>query len=104
MLGGTNCRQWNEFGSEPHCLLSGLLWWNTRQYHITTMKETGDQQSEFPRQGSAKVKPPTYQPSAQEMNEEFDMPGAIVETVRRAFFKPLDLGRKHQATEKAGTT
>ena len=30
----------------------------------------------------------SYQPSKAEMEEEFDMPGADMETLRRAFFKP----------------
>lgn len=37
-----------------------------------------------------KVKPPTYQPSASELHEEYDMPGASMETLRKAFFKPLE--------------
>lgn len=30
-----------------------------------------------------------YQPSKAEMEEEFDMPGADPETLRRAFFRPV---------------
>jgi hypothetical protein len=33
--------------------------------------------------------PRTYQPSRAELREEFDMPGASMETVRRAFFRPV---------------
>ena len=54
------------------------------------MKKTADSKSGVTKQASAKVKPPTYQPTAQEMNEEYDMPGASMETVRRAFFKRVD--------------
>lgn len=54
------------------------------------MKKTVESKSGATKQASAKVKPPTYQPTAQEMNEEFDMPGASMETVRQAVFQPLD--------------
>ena len=30
-----------------------------------------------------------YQPSAKELKEEMDMPGAPMETVRKAFFRPV---------------
>ena len=33
--------------------------------------------------------PRTYQPSRAELREEFDMPGASMETVRKAFFRPF---------------
>ncbi|MDE0695288.1 MAG: hypothetical protein OXH76_05585 [Boseongicola sp.] len=36
-----------------------------------------------------RVKPSTYQPTKAEMEEEIDMPGADMPTLRRAFFKPL---------------
>ena len=36
-----------------------------------------------------KPKPSDYQPSKAETEEEIDMPGADLETVRRAFFRPL---------------
>ncbi len=35
------------------------------------------------------LKPPDYQPTKAEKEEEVDMPGASLETVRRAFFRPL---------------
>lgn len=54
------------------------------------MEKTGDHNSGTTKQASVKVKPPTYQPSAQELNQEFDMPGASMETVRRAFFNTVD--------------
>ncbi len=54
------------------------------------MKKTADHKSGAVKQASLKVKPPTYQPTKKEMNQEFDMPGASMETVRRAFFKPVD--------------
>ena len=35
------------------------------------------------------LKPSDYQPTKAEKEEEVDMPGASLETVRRAFFRPL---------------
>ena len=32
-----------------------------------------------------------YQPSRAEMRKEFDMPGADIETVRKAFFQPVEV-------------
>lgn len=63
------------------------------------MKNTTDSKSGATKQASAKVKPPTYQPTAKELNEEYDMPGASMEAVRRAVFKPLNEGEKGQANE-----
>ena len=37
----------------------------------------------------AELKPSDYQPTKAEKEEEVDMPGASLETVRRAFFRPL---------------
>lgn len=54
------------------------------------MKKTADSKSGATKQASAKVKPPTYQPSAQELNQEFDMPGASMETMKRVVFQPLN--------------
>ena len=53
------------------------------------MKKTGDHKSGTTKQASLDIKPPTYQPTKEEMNQEFDMPGASTETVRQAFFKPV---------------
>lgn len=38
------------------------------------------------------VKSSDYQPSKAELEEEYDMPGADMETLREAFFKPLKTG------------
>ena len=32
-----------------------------------------------------------YQPSRKELREEFDMPGTDIETVRKAFFQPVQV-------------
>ena len=51
-------------------------------------KKPSIQQSMKPRQ-VVELKPSDYQPSKAEKEEEVDMPGASLETVRRAFFRPL---------------
>lgn len=43
------------------------------------------------------AKPSDYQPSKAELEEEFDMPGADMETLREAFFKPLKTEEKRNA-------
>ena len=35
------------------------------------------------------IKPSSYQPSQAELKEQINMPGADMETLRDAFFKPL---------------
>lgn len=35
-----------------------------------------------------------YQPRKADMEREYDMPGADMETVRRAFFRPVNVERK----------
>ena len=35
------------------------------------------------------MKPPTYQPSKVEQEEEFDMPGMTDEQIRAAFMRPI---------------
>ena len=35
-----------------------------------------------------------YQPSKAEMEQEYDMPGASMETVRSAFFRPINIKRE----------
>ncbi|MYF39386.1 MAG: hypothetical protein F4221_00805 [Rhodothermaceae bacterium] len=54
------------------------------------MKKTGNSKSGAKKQAFSKVKPPTYQPSKQELNQPFDMPGASMETMKRAVFQPLN--------------
>ena len=45
--------------------------------------------SEPRREPEALARPSDYQPSRAEMEEEYDMPGADMEALREAFFKPL---------------
>ena len=41
------------------------------------------------------VLPPSdYQPTKAELEQEFDMPGADMETIRRAFFRPTKIVRR----------
>ena len=54
------------------------------------MEKAGDHRSGNTKKASVDIQPPSYQPTVQEMNEEFDMPGASMETVRKEFFKPLN--------------
>ena len=56
-------------------------------------KEPSVQQSMKPRRYVVELKPSDYQPSKAEKEEELDMPGASLETVRRAFFRPLAIRR-----------
>lgn len=37
-----------------------------------------------------------YQPSRKELREEFDMPGADIETVRKAFFQPVKVVKEEE--------
>lgn len=58
------------------------------------MADTGKRAPTRPRQKLPKgrtVQMPRrdHQPSKAEMEEEFDMPGGSIETVRRAFFRPI---------------
>ena len=52
------------------------------------MKRKTIQQS-IKRGRPVELKPSDYQPTKAEKEEEVDMPGASLETVRRAFFRPL---------------
>ena len=40
------------------------------------------------------IPPSDYKPTKAELEEEFDMPGADMETVRRAFFRPTKIVRR----------
>ena len=40
------------------------------------------------------IPPSGYQPTNAELEEEFDMSGADMETVRRAFFRPTKIVRR----------
>jgi len=46
------------------------------------------------------IKPPDYQPSQEELNEEFDMPGVDIETIRKAVFQPIDLPKARKDSKK----
>ena len=40
--------------------------------------------------------PRDYQPSAAELREKIDMPGADMDTLRRAFFQPVKVVEKQE--------
>lgn len=44
---------------------------------------------ELPTERSIAMPPRDYQPTKAEREEEFDMPGADIKTVRSAFFRPI---------------
>ena len=50
--------------------------------------------TDMPENSEVRVKPSDYQPSRAELEEEYDMPGASMETLREAFFKPLKTEEK----------
>ena len=52
------------------------------------MKKTPSIQQSIKR-GRVELKPSDYQPTKADKEEELDMPGASLETVRRVFFRPL---------------
>lgn len=50
--------------------------------------------TDVPEKPEARIKPRDYQPSKAELEEEYDMPGASMEMLREAFFKPLKTEEK----------
>lgn len=44
--------------------------------------------------------PEDYEPTKEELQEEFDMPGADMETVRRAFFRPTKIVRREKKSPR----
>lgn len=48
----------------------------------------------LPSERSITMPPRDYQPSKAEIEEEFDMPGADIKTVRSAFFRPIRVATK----------
>ena len=61
--------------------------WMTPRAHAMT---------DMPEKPEARIKPRDCQPSKAELEEEYDMPGASMEALRDAFFKPL------KSEEKSG--
>ena len=49
------------------------------------------QQADLPNPAEIKLPPRDYQPSKAELEEEVDMPGAALETLRQAFFRPVKI-------------
>ena len=55
----------------------------------TKTKAKVSSRRELPAVGEIDMPPRDYQPSKAEREEECDMPDADLETVRRAFFRPI---------------
>lgn len=49
---------------------------------------------ELPAERSITMPPRDYQPTKAELEEEFEMPGASLDTVRSAFFRPVRVTTK----------
>ena len=47
----------------------------------------------LPKARTITLPPETYQPPKAEREKEHDMPGASLKTVRRAFFRPINVKR-----------
>ena len=45
--------------------------------------------------------PRDYQPSKAELEEEYDMPGADIDTLRKAFFRPVQVTEGRGSREHA---
>ncbi len=43
------------------------------------------------KQAKLNVKPPDYHPTREELNKEFNLPGASIEEMRQAVFRPVEL-------------
>ena len=50
--------------------------------------------AKIPLARNIEVKPPTYQPSAKELNEKHDMPGMTDKQIRETFFRPFHVTEK----------
>jgi len=46
------------------------------------------------------IKPRDYQPSREELNEEFDMHGIDIETMRKGVFQPIYLPKARKDSKK----
>ena len=59
-----------------------------------TEKATTAPRRTLPEPRTITVPDPSYQPPKAEQEKEHDMPGADMETVRRAFFRPISVQRE----------
>ena len=55
------------------------------------MTATTRERQKLPKERSIALPKRTYQPSKAEQEKEYDMPGASLETVRSAFFRPIKI-------------
>lgn len=60
-----------------------------RMREATTRAKETKTRVELPEARSIDLPPRDYHPSKAEREEAFDMPGADIETVRSAFFRPI---------------
>ncbi len=58
------------------------------------MNPTRKRKAKIPPARNITVKPPDYQPSAKELNEEHDMPGMSRKQIRDTFFRPFNVTEK----------
>ena len=65
----------------------------------TKAKAKVSSRRELPAAREIDMPPRDYQPSKAEREEECDMPGADLETVRRAFFRPVRAARDQPQVE-----
>ena len=61
----------------------------TRMRKPTTRAKGTNTRVELPEARSIVLVPRDYEPSKAEREKAFDMPGADIETVRSAFFRPI---------------
>lgn len=58
------------------------------------MSDTGKPKQPLPEPRTIKLPGNDYQPRKAEMEREYDMPGADMETLRSAFFRPINVERQ----------
>ena len=65
----------------------------------TKTKAKVSRRRELPAAGEIDMPPHDYQPTKAEKEREYDMPGASLATVRRAFFRPFRAREKTPETD-----
>ncbi|MXW87391.1 MAG: hypothetical protein F4Z55_16455 [Boseongicola sp. SB0667_bin_21] len=58
------------------------------------MKKKPSKRQPLPKPVTITMPPATFQPRKADMDREYDMPGASVEQIRRAFFRPVKILRE----------
>ena len=62
-----------------------------------TKKVKSRKRQPLPKPATITMPPATFQPRKADMDKEYDMPGASVEQIRRAFFRPVKVLREETA-------